>query len=588
MRSRSEAACEMQFAAAAPLAVLPPRTLLATFPVLAPLLRALGDGEQPATGIWSDWLASWGWAWTVSQDACRIAEPLAELWATPDAWPPTFDARALALAIALRLKVDGRPLGPGSAIPAFDLQRVWHVIASLPQESLGQVLALALLRADREIFDFASVCPQWPADVTRVIAERRALADEREPAPAWLRTGYAMLGGTFELLRSEGKAVGDCEFALADLAARTDLPSAFEMAFWWEAAYCLTERHAYADAEEAQLRVSRLATALEVISGLVDPLWHHQQGRLYYYAGNHESALAEFLREFKSRGDDLAVIAMLEREMANVLSDLTCLDAAANFAESSVAHARQQGQKAELYKSLGRLAEIFLKQGKPAQARQSHEESLAIQERLGGNRAPAQTMTYLGHVALLQRDFDAAAAWYDKAETKDREGSSTPYLTMGRFALAFQSGNAVDLDQLWNARNHEIATWTMHPTHVLPAAVCVLAASRRRPEARAMLPEMIRSLIDRRYPVEAIRAAAELSEGERGPLVRDAISILHGWQKALSALPPGFRDATGALNGPTQIIEIARKHEFTQEALLNQASYPLCLALPDSAGESAK
>jgi hypothetical protein len=94
-----------------------------------------------------------------------------------------------------------------------------------------------------------------------------------------------------------------------------------------------------------------------------------------------------------------------------------------------------------------------------------------------------------------------------------------------------------------------------------------------------MLPEMIRSHIECRYPVKAIRAAAELSEEERGPLVRDAISILHGWQKALSALPPGFRDATGALNGPTQIIEIARKREVAHEALLDLACYPLIMVL---------
>jgi tetratricopeptide (TPR) repeat protein len=586
MQSRPETTCEMQFSAAAPLAVLPPRTLVATLPVPAPLLRALGDGEQSGAGVWSAWLASWGWTWAVSQDVCGLTEPLLGLWARSEAWPQTFDARALALAVALRLKVDGRPLNPESTKPAFDLQRVWHVVTTLPQESLGQVLALALLRADEKVFDFTSVCPQWPADVTRVTAERRALADEREPAASWLRAGYALIGDTFHLLRSQGTTIDDCEVVLADFAARFDTPTAFEMAFWWEATYCLTERHSYAAAEEAQLRVARLATSLEAITGLVDPLWHHQQGRLYYYAGNHEAALAEFLREFKSRGDDLAVIAMLEREMANVLCDLTCLEAAAKFAESSVAHAREQGQKAELYKSLGRLAEIRVKQGKLKQARTFHEESLTIQERLGDNRAPAQTMTYLGHVALLQSDFDTAAVWYDKADAKDREGSSAPYLAMGRFALAFQQGNAVGLDQLWHAKSHEIAVWAAHPTHALPAAVCVLAASRRSSEARAMLSEMVRALVDRRYPVEAIRMAMELVEEERSPLLRDAISILNGWQKALSSLPPGFRDATGALNGPTKIIEIGRKRNLANERLLDRTCYPLNLALPKTIEEA--
>jgi hypothetical protein len=93
-----------------------------------------------------------------------------------------------------------------------------------------------------------------------------------------------------------------------------------------------------------------------------------------------------------------------------------------------------------------------------------------------------------------------------------------------------------------------------------------------------MLPEMIRSHIECGYPVKAIRAAAELSDKERGTLVREAISIPHGWQKALSALPPKFRNAKGALKRP---IEIARKREVTRDVPLNRASYSLNLALPE-------
>lgn len=67
---------------------------------------------------------------------------------------------------------------------------------------------------------------------------------------------------------------------------------------------------------------------------------------------------------------------MLDREIANVLSDFACLAAARRFAEKAVAVVRSQGQRNELYKSLGRLAEISIKLGDLPGAEQLLSESL--------------------------------------------------------------------------------------------------------------------------------------------------------------------------------------------------------------------
>lgn len=515
----------LAFNARPPLDCLPARMLNAIFP-------------RPAPGLWSDWLATWGWTWSVNSEACLPADPMLALWSGQDNWPASFDTRALSLAVALQMKIDGVPLCNARSGSTPSLQRTWHQITSLDEDSLGQMLALALLRETQDIFDFASVCPNWPADVSLVIAERQPLARQRAPDPVWLELGYRMLGSAFEQLRGLGASFDDCLAVYEDFANSQQVPAAFDMAFWWEAAYCLTERHAYPDAERAQALVAELASALEARSGLVDPLWHHQQGRLHYYAGNHADALAEYLRELRVHGDDLNVQAMLEREIANVLSDLACLDAASRFAESSITHARAQGQRSELYKSLGRLGEIRVKQGDFTTAENLHAESLSIQGKLGGNRAPAQTLTYLGHLALMRGILDQAADRYADAARHDVDGSSAPYLTMGRFALAARQGNAVELDQLWSAHRAQIMDWCKHLTHVLPAAACTLAAATTLEPARDALPAMARALLDSRYAIEALPLLAKLPEGKRKPLLQDAMALLNRWQKALTALPP--------------------------------------------------
>lgn len=578
MQSTNNRKYSLPVSVSGPIDVLPHRMLRVSFPLPTPLLRALGPGEQADSGLWSDWLAEWGWTWAVAPESCSPEIPLVNLWLNRSAWPRSFDARVLALAVALKLRVDGEPLSADNETIALDLGRVWRAVSTLSMEVLGEILALALLRADSSIFNFESVTPSWPADVGLVIAERRNLRDDREPAPAWLKSGYALLGETFSMLRSMGATLEDCQEVWDTFASERELPLAFKMAFWWEAAYCLTERHAYDAAEKAQDKVGALAQILEGLTGLVDQMWHHQQGRLYYYAGNHESALAEFIREYQTHGEDLKVAAMLTREISNVLSDIACLDAAKQFAERSVAVAQSQGQRLELYKSLGRLAEIAIKLGDLAGAEQLLTESLSIQEKLAeDNRSPAQTLTYLGHVAILNGELDKAAEWYDRAGAKDADRSSLPYITMGRFALAAAAGNAVELNQLWNTNRERIEMWATHQTQVLPAAVCMLAAAKHIALAKVRLPSIMRALIENRYAIEAAYMLSALQDDDQSRVVGDIVAMLNRWQKTLGSLPPGIREITGPLNGPTKMVETIRQSALRGSAQLLAACYPMTL-----------
>ena len=269
---------------------------------------------------------------------------------------------------------------------------------------------------------------------------------------------------------------------------------------------------------------------------------------------------------------------MLNREISNVLSDIACLDAAKHFAEKSVAVAKTQGQRTELYKSLGRLAEIDIKLGDLAGAEQLLTESLSIQEKLAeDNRSPAQTLTYLGHVAILNGELDKAAEWYDRAGAKDADRSSLPYITMGRFALAAAAGNVVELNQLWNAHRERIETWATHQTQVLPAAACMLAAAKHIALAKERLPGIVRALIENRYAIEAAYVLSALPEDDQSRMAGDIVAMLNRWQKTLGSLPPEIREITGSLNGPTKMVETIRQSALRGNAQMLAACYPMTL-----------
>lgn len=168
---------------------------------------------------------------------------------------------------------------------------VWQVLSALSQDALGQVLALALLlAADSTVFDFDSVAPSWPAE-SLVIAERRRLSNTREPAPIWLKSGLRTASRGIQRGSRDGPNARRLPGSVGYLCQRPRTALGLCRA-GPEVTYCLTEHHAYDAAGKAQQKVSASVRALEELSGLIDPMWHHQQGRLfYYYAGNYEGAL---------------------------------------------------------------------------------------------------------------------------------------------------------------------------------------------------------------------------------------------------------------------------------------------------------
>jgi tetratricopeptide (TPR) repeat protein len=564
--------------AAPPLSIMAGRQFLVEFPLPTPLLRAIGAKEEHDGCMWSSWLAEWGWAWSVTTDRCLPQDPLFHLWLDRSGWPNGFDPRVLALAVVLRLRVDEQELSSSRPI-TIDLGRVWNKISSLGRNTLAEVMALSTLRPKLALFNFDSVAPFWLADLSRVVAERRSLIDERSPTPVWLNAGYFLLGDGLKMLRSMGATLDDCDDIWGEIQLSNKQPLAFEMIYWSEAAHCLTERHSYEAAEVVQGKVEKLAGELEKLTGLVDPLWHHQQGRLYYYAGNFDLAFAEFLRQLKNSGGDLRVAAMLNREVSNVLADMTCLVEARKFAEISVAAARLQGQKSELYKSLGRLAEISIKLGDLTSADQLLHESILIQETINEeNLSPAQTLTYQGHLAILNGQYERAEKIYDLAEGKDSNGSSQPYILMGRFSLALATKNYSQLALLWNLHHGILLKWANHQTHVLPATVCVVAASHSVTEANQELSKYIRALVKNNYVVEAAYAIHWLDESQRSIILGEIRLILNRWSKTLLLLPIEIRQQMGPFNGVAMIREWIDSADSKEKLRTRHYCYPMTLA----------
>lgn len=588
MPSMSDSFFALTFTARPPLSVLPQRRLRLTCPLPhQPLLRALEPNESPPDTLWSDWLAEWGWTWTTAVKTIHPREPLIRRWLLDQVVVTSLNIPALALAFALRLKINGTPLEINNKSINIDLEQVCHALNTFSQKDLEQALALALLQHDdyQPVFDLTSSAPDWSSDIRRVFNERRALRDRRQPDPLWLNMGYRLMDQAFADLRGLATSVDECNEIWDEFADDRALPEAFRMVFWWEAVYCLTEHHAYADAEQAQQILTDIVDALGQLTGQIMPLWHHQKGRLLYYAGNFEYALTEFVSEYATYGRDPRSGAMLNRDIANVLSDLACLEAAQHFAEQSVTLARQQGQDSERYKSLGRLGELYIKRNQLADAQRCFEESLSIQtQHVEDNRSPAQTLTYLGHVALLSGHLAEAERYYEQADQEDQRHlsqSSQPYILMGRFARLRATEDWLALADLWHQHYTWIEEQLSHPTHVLPAAVCVLAAKRNGTPPDIPIATTVQALINKNYIIEAAYLAFALPADQREALLSDCVQHLKRWEKTLKSLSNRLKSVTGELTGPTVCIEAINRCHLAQDPIYRSLCYPMTLVRSD-------
>jgi tetratricopeptide (TPR) repeat protein len=207
-----------------------------------------------------------------------------------------------------------------------------------------------------------------------------------------------------------------------------------------------------------------------------------------YYRGDFPEALGHFRQEWRlqTQRPAGALDARLRRNLGNLLCDLGLLASARRLTEESLARQRRADDP-ELYKTLGRLGEIQMRQGDHAAARAAYEESWQRQP------AEGRTAVYLGHLALLEQRLADAEAWYQTAERADRDQgvAFNAYLVMGRIALAWRRGDHAAIAPLWN--RHREALDALRDEHAgwrAPSAggFCQFSKS---PSAETRLPLMI-------------------------------------------------------------------------------------------------
>ncbi len=127
--------------------------------------------------------------------------------------------------------------------------------------------------------------------------------------------------------------------------------------------------------------------------------------------------------------------------------------------------------------------------GELAEARALHEESLALQRRLGDRRGIAVALTSLGTVALAQGDLEGASALLLESLARKREGGYA--IDLGESLLHL---GALDLrrhDHAAAERHHREALRVLHeigPRSLIPEALRDLARVRPdRPDRVARL-----------------------------------------------------------------------------------------------------
>jgi tetratricopeptide (TPR) repeat protein len=360
-----------------------------------------------------------------------------------------------------------------------------HLQVPAPSASLlREALALALIRLAAPLDFRTGALHRWQSDFSAVMFERAlSLPKVRRSDIPLLSTGYQVLEALVAL-RASAVTLAGCRSKLETLQKPDALPLAFLILYWWEATYRLTETGDFEGAEQAHLQAILCARQLKaLLPGMPDEvdscLLGLQHGRLAYYSGDFRLALLCFELEWKNltsagnsgRSSVQTHEARLLREVANVLTDLGHLDAAESLIRRAIAIQAQLSDP-ELYKSLGRLGEILLRNGDPDGATAQFSRSLALQE-LDGLPGD-QTLTYLGHAALLAGRLTDAENHYRRAEdtmAASASTSSAPYLWMGRIALARARSDADALRSL-AATRHSFDDLTS--ARVLPRAVAII------------------------------------------------------------------------------------------------------------------
>jgi len=461
----------------------------------------------------------------------------------------------IALTLRLLPASDWRrpPLNPA------DLSAALQAGGPLPQR-LREAFAFALFEPNGPWDPRDELLAGWIQAVRAVLHQRRALPQVLRPASPWLARGYRLLE-TLARLRAIRPTPTEVEAGWQTLQAADGepLPHMFAVVYWGESAYRLSECGDTPGAAAALDRQTAAAAALiAVLPDLADALdgglWRHHLGQLAYYQGDFPEALGHFRQEWRlqTQRASSALDARLRRNLSNLLTDLGLLASARRLTESGLQQQRDHDDP-ELFKTLGRLGEIHLRQGDYAAARAAYEESW---QRQPADRREGRTAIYLGHLALLEQRPAEAETWYQTAERADQaQGVAfNPYLLMGWIALAWRRGDHAAIAPLWNP--HREALDALHHEKVLPAAVAALAVALATRDP-TVAGRSVERLLAANYPLEALgplaRGAAVPSRVE--PWLRRIADRLREWQSALDEAARDIRELDpNEAGAPGQVV----------------------------------
>lgn len=437
----------------------------------------------------------------------------------------------------------------------------WRRRQPLDPAEMGEALRAGgpLPHRLREAFAFALFEPNgpwqrddevlsgWTQAVRATLHQRRPLPQVLTPNSRWLARGYRLLEAVSRL-RATRPALADIEAGWRALQSPGDaaLPRMFAVVYWGEGAYRLIECGDTAGAAAALDRQSAAAEALiallpDLADDLNGGLWRHHLGQLAYYRGDFPEALRQFQQEWRlqTQRPATALAARLQRNLGSLLTDLGLLVSARRLTEAGLAEQRRKDDP-ELFKTLGRLGEIQVRQGDLAAARASYEESWQCQN---PERREGRTAVYLGHLAVLEGERAEAKRWYEEAERADAaQGIAfNPYLVMGRIALAWRRGDHAEIRRLWDW--HRDPLDAARNEKVLPVAVAALAVALDSGDSD-LAGRYVERLLDANYLLEALAPLARCAPapGRVEPWLRHIADRLHQWQTALNEAAGDVRE----------------------------------------------
>lgn len=475
-------------------------------------------------------------------------------------------------------------LAPGDT---SDLDSLRDVIAKRGEHLEAEVreaLTYWLLCSERELGGRDELRRSWRSDTTDVLVMRTTERVRRrrptEPLLASAQTIFERLTD----LRLRTVTLSDYEALVSELTTvEATLPLAFQQAIWWEASYRFAELQQREALDEVTRRYREAAEKLlAILPGLTTvglPGFGISIGQRAYYQGEFPLALQAYIKEWNADGQ--LHRQRLKRLFANVLTDLGQLTLAQRLAEDSLREQEQAGDP-ETYKTLGRCGEIALRQGRIDRARTYYEHSLEFQN---NNPPDGQTLTYLGHAALLSGKLEEAADCYAKAREADLDsGRLNGYTLMGEAALALHRGDCDEVfrnaDLLATTPRHEIIGDDL-PFAVITLAECLATGDKTK------AVEAHRKLLKDNYVIEGLAMLPSVfPKFDSGSKALNQIEdTLRRWAKSLAELPHEFRttDVPESAVAPAHLLksiaEIRRLKSWDPLVSIAARIYPVNLVL---------